>query len=174
MTTFLPVFQTAVAATATVTVPAKASGRFGNPGDGTALIPAIKVSGKGTITISYVSGTISDSVAFNVGPKGAAYDIGQNYQSPLQEATGTAFGIVKNHWALIGAFVPDSTVKSTGFSAVDGTKSLTAIGITPNTLFFVGSYTAIDVNGPGTLFLGINDSGVADNTGGFTVKVVSP
>lgn len=174
MMTCLLVAQQTIAATATVTVPAKASGRFGNPGNGEPLIPAIKVSGKGTITISYASGTISDSAVFNVGPKGATYAIGRSYQTPLQEAVGTAFGIVRNHWALIGAFIPDSIVKSPGFSALDGAKNLTTIGIAPNTLFFIGEYTAIDVNGPGTLFLGINDPGADDNIGGFTVKVVGP
>lgn len=159
---------------ATVFVPAQASGGFGKPGDGTALISAANVTKKGTVIIRYISGTISDSVAHAVGPRGATYNQGTGFQTPLQESSGTAFGVVRNQWALIGAFVPKSTTQLTGFSATDGSKAVNIIGIPPNALFFVGSYYTLDVPGPGTLYLGINDPGVADNSGGYTVTVLTP
>jgi hypothetical protein len=74
----------------------------------------------------------------------------------------------------MGAFVPASIAQGAGFSAVDGTKALAAVGIPPSALFFVGQYTTVEVSGPGTLFLGINDSVAEDNGGGFMVEVSGP
>ncbi|HSF18342.1 MAG TPA: hypothetical protein VLK65_22610 [Vicinamibacteria bacterium] len=166
--------QNAAAETAFAFVPAQASGGFGIPGDGVPLIQAATFHRKGTVTIKYVSGTISDSVANGIGPRGGRLDQGTGLQTPLQEAVGTAFGVVKNQWALIGAFVPKSVADSTEFSAVDGSKGTAAVGIPPNSLFFIGNYYTLDVSGPGTLYLGINDPGVADNSGGYTVKIITP
>jgi hypothetical protein len=61
-------------------------------------------------------------------------------------------------------------VKTPGFQALDGTKLATGLGVMPNRLFFVGTYNVIS-EGPGTLYLGINDPGVADNSGSLTVTV---
>jgi hypothetical protein len=72
--------------------------------------------------------------------------------------------------SLIGAFVPEPLVNTSGFQALDGTKLTSGVGITPDRLFFVGTYNVISV-GPGTLYLGINDPGVADNSGSLTVTV---
>jgi hypothetical protein len=159
------------ASAATVVVPGNASGGFGNPSSGyVPLISALKVCGRGTIIISYKSGTVTDC-GLNAGPKGVTYVLEPWDQMPLQEVVGTLSGTVPNLNALIGAFVPASTVKTTGFAAVDGTKALAPVGIPPNALFFVGIYATVEVNGPGTLFLGINDGYVSDNGGSFTVTV---
>ncbi|MDQ1352391.1 MAG: hypothetical protein QG657_2697 [Acidobacteriota bacterium] len=163
---------TIIVSAATVVVPGNATGGFGNPPVGyVPLIPALKVYAKGTIIISYISGTITDSGGVNAGPNGATYVLAPWDQMPLQEVVGTMAGTVPNLNALIGAFVPASTVKINGFAAVDGTKALAPVGIPVNALFFVGTYATVDVNGPGTLFLGINDGYVGDNGGSFTVKV---
>jgi hypothetical protein len=42
-------------------------------------------------------------------------------------------------------------------------------GIMPNYLFLVGSYNYLEVTGAGTLYLGINDWKVEDNSGSLTV-----
>jgi hypothetical protein len=89
---------------------------------------------------------------------------------PLQEELGVIFGTVTNAGALIGAFVPESLVNTSGFEAVDGTKLASGLGIMPNRLFFVGTYNVIS-EGPGTLYLGINDTDVSDESGSITVTV---
>jgi hypothetical protein len=92
-------------------------------------------------------------------------------QMPLQEATGVVVTAVKNLDALIGVFVPQSTVQRKGFRALDGTKAITHVGIMPNGLFFIGTGKTFWVGQAGTLFLGINDFAVGDNGGGFNVNV---
>jgi hypothetical protein len=62
-------------------------------------------------------------------------------------------------------------VKTPGFQSLDGTLLTSGVGIMPNLLFFVGTYNVIQVSGPGTLYLGINDGGVSDNSGSITVTV---
>jgi hypothetical protein len=164
---------TAFAVSATVIVPGNATGGFGNPALGyVPLVPALDVSRKGTIKIIYKSGTVNSGGILG-GPNGISWSV-HNLQSPLQEAIGTMSGTIPNLLALIGAFVPASTVENTGFAAVDGTKALATIGIPPTALFFVGKYSTVEVNGPGTLFLGINDCDVHDNVGSFTVYVTGP
>ena len=156
---------------AAVVVPGNATGGFGNPATGyVPLISALKVCSRGTIIISYKSGTVTDC-GVNAGPKGITWVLEPWDQMPLQEAVGTLSGTVPNLNALIGAFVPASTVETSGFAAVDGTKALAPVGIPLNALFFVGKYATVEVNGPGTLFLGINDGYVDDNGGSFTVTV---
>jgi hypothetical protein len=61
-----------------------------------------------------------------------------------------------------------------GFQAVDGTKSVSRVGIKPNLLRFVGESFTFNVGQAGTLCLGINDTLVDDNSGGFTVTVSQP
>jgi hypothetical protein len=43
-----------------------------------------------------------------------------------------------------------------------------------STLFLVGSSATIMADGPGTLFLGINDDFAGDDSGGFTMQVTGP
>jgi len=157
----------------TVFVPGTASGDFGNPV--TKLVPfveAVTVTGPGSIQITYVSGTVNFGGGA-AGPKGVPWDNGQ-LQTPLQEAKGLGRGHVTNLAALIGTFVPQSRVDTPGFQPIDGTKNLSPAGIVPSKLFMVGTSKTIHVNGPGTLFLGINDEGIEDNSGGFTVQVTGP
>lgn len=158
----------------TVFVPGKASGDFGNPvATLVPFVPALTVTGPGTIQITYVSGMVQFGIGLFTGPNGASWDLGP-VQTPLQEARGVANGHVNNLAALIGVFVPKSRVDAPGFQPVDGTKNLTPAGIVPSTLFFIGTSKTINVHGAGTLFLGINDEGVEDNGGGFMVQVTGP
>jgi len=158
-----------------VFVPGTASGYFGNPQDqAVPFVPAITVSGPGTITVTYLSGTVTDCCGIDTGPNGVRFNGGNNHQFPLQEAKGRSFGWVDNEDALIGAFVPAARVNHSGFTAIDGTKAATRVGITPNTLFFIGEGKTFSVTQAGTLFLGVNDVFVADNSGGFTVEVTGP
>lgn len=171
------VVASTVAADAQVSVfvPGNASGSFGNPlgGGGAAMVSALNVSGPGTITVTYVSGSVTDSSGVNAGPDGVTINMG-GAQSPLQEQAGVSGGTIKNLDALIGVFVPKVTVSSTGFHAIDGTKDATPVGIKPGSLFFIGTGKTFKVPGAGTLFLGINDWIVSDNGGGFNVDVTGP
>ena len=169
-----------------VTVPGTATGYFGsNPSAGgdTPFVAALTVHSPGTITISYLSGQVQCSPTWPYsGPNGQNSNQAFNDLSvalPLDQAVGinTAAYPTQNFahaCALIGAFVPMSQANMTGFQPVDGTKGVAAVGISPSTLFFVGEYHSITVNGPGVLYLGINDSAASNNPGSFTVKVTSP
>ena len=158
----------------TVFVSGKASGDFGNPvATLVPFVPALTVTGPSTIQITYISGMVQFGIGLITGPNGAPWDLGP-VQTPLQETNGVAHGHVNNLAALIGAFVPKSRVDTPGFQAIDGTKNLTPAGIIPERLFFIGTSKTIHVNVAGTLFLGINDEGIEDNAGGFTVQVTGP
>jgi len=135
-------------------------------------VPAIIVDGPATITVTYVSGQVDWGAGNLVGPDGGFWNTNHGMQDPLQEAHGISGGTVHNHAALIGVFVPRSRVQDRrGFNAIDGTKDATRVGIKPNTLFFIGSGKTIPVTKAGTLYLGINDCIVSDNSGGFNVEV---
>jgi hypothetical protein len=174
----LVITSAAVAAqTTTVFVPANALGGFGNPSvsGNQPYISAVAANGPGTISISYISGTIVDDPNINTGPDGVACVCFVNQQDPLSEGagvTGLQGGFVANVDALIGIFVDQSRVLAPGFSPVDGTKRLAPVGLIPSHLFFIGSQKMIKVNRAGTLFLGINDSNGAANQGGFIVSVM--
>jgi hypothetical protein len=156
-----------------VFVPGTASGYFGNPQDqAVPFVSAITVTGPGTITVTYVSGTVTDCCGIDTGPNGVRWNVGKYHaQWPLQEKNGVSFGWINNEDALIGVFVPQSRVNAKGFTAIDGTKAATRIGIRPGGLFFIGTGKTFDVKEAGTLFLGINDVTVGDNGGGFNVEV---
>jgi hypothetical protein len=95
----------------------------------------------------------------------------QKQQSPLEESHAVAGGTIPDLDALIGVFVSSARVSAAGFSAIDGAKDITAVGLPPSDLFFVGTGRTITVTIPGTLFLGINDLNGQDNGGEFTVSV---
>lgn len=165
----------AVATTAAQTnvfVPGNASGCFGNPDTGCpALVSALTVSGPATITVTYVSGLVYWNPCCSVGPDGGTWT-GAPSQLPLGEALGVGLVTkVTNIGALIGVFVPQDRAQHAGFNALDGTKNVTPVGILPNGLFFIGTGKTFSVNQAGTLFLGINDFIVSDNSGGFNVTV---
>ena len=155
-----------------VFVPGTASGYFGNPQDqAVPFVAALTVAGPGTITVTYISGTVTDCCGINTGPNGTKWNT-RGQQFPLQEAHGVSGGTINNVDSLIGVFVPQSRVQDRrGFNAIDGTKDATRIGIMPGGLFFVGTGKIFDVKEAGTLFLGINDVAVSDNGGGFNVEV---
>lgn len=172
--------------TVTVTVPSTASGGFGTPRDyygenWTPLVKALSVKKAGTITISYQSGTeaVSDTPqvgwcgageALCYGPNGGGWDAPYGWELPLSQESGASVHVT-NVMALIGAFVPESLVKENDFQALDGTRVTSGVGIMPDKLFFVGSYNVIQVSGPGTLYLGVNDMIVDDNVGSLAVEV---
>ena len=165
---FLAAATMAASAQTQVFVPGNASGYFGNPADQiNPLVSAITVNGPGTITVTYVSGTV-DIGGVEVDPNGITQK--DCPQTPLQEAIGISGGTCYHVGGLIGVFAPASTVSRSGFTAVDGTKGTVRIGIMPG-LFFIGTSKTFEVKGAGTLFLGINDEHVSDNSGGFTVSV---
>ena len=155
-----------------VFVPGNASGYFGRDVYGLVpLVPAITVSGPGTITVTYVSGTVDYGAGIEVGPNGGFHPASGG-QFPLQEARGVApHTKVNNMAALFGVFVPQARVARKGFTAIDGTKNATRVGIKPDQLFFIGGIKTFPVTQAGTLYLGINDQYVGDNSGGFTVDV---
>jgi hypothetical protein len=155
------------------TVSAKATGSFGNPDTGSIpLVPCLTITERGTIVIR-ASGTWS----FANGESNTANGTCSNApfttnQIPLQEAAGVGGSVQScDAGALMGAFVPSSTVSTPGFKPVDGAKNLVAVGIKPNALFFVGTYSVLQANGPGTLYLGMNDAYAADNSGSLSVSV---
>ena len=164
---------TAVAQTQ-VFVPGNATGCFGNPVDVCVpLVAALTVTGPGKITVTYISGMANYGPG-EAGPNGVFFTYDVYAQVPLQEAVGVSLINTENMGALIGVFVPQSKVQKAGFSALDGTKNVTRLGIMPNGLFFVGESKTFSVSRAGTLFLGINDSVAGDNSGGFTVAVTGP
>jgi hypothetical protein len=170
----LIVSATTTAAQTTVFVPGNTNGCFGIPIDKCVpLVAALAVSGPGTVTVTYVSGTVTDAFGINTGPNGVSFNE-DTMQAPLQEVIGVSGGTITNLDALIGVFVPSSRVGATGFKPIDGTKDRARAGIVPCRLFFIGSGKTFSVGGAGTLFLGINDQFVGDNGGGFTVTVTGP
>jgi hypothetical protein len=159
----------------TVAVPAIASGNFGFGGIGgfAPLVKAIAIRSAGTITIQYLSGTCCISFRLcGIGPNGIQYSLDSRYGTPLQEVLGLVFGSATNVGALIGAFVPEPLVNTSGFEALDETKLVSGVGITPKHLFLVGTYNVISVSA-GTLYLGINDSPSPTNSGSLVVTVTA-
>jgi len=71
----------------------------------------------------------------------------------------------------MGAFVPHAWASQPGFVADDGTKLTSGFGIMPNQMFFLGINNYVVVSGPGTLYLGVNDWYVDDNSGSLTVTL---
>jgi hypothetical protein len=161
------------AADTVVFVPGNASGCFGNPVDKCVpLIAAVTVTKPGWITVTYNSGTVTDSYGVNTGPEGVLFaNDGYAAQVPMQEAHGLSLGKEKNLDALIGVFVPQTITRQWKFQALDGTKNVARAGIMPTGLFFIGATKTFWAGRTGTLFLGINDYWVGDNAGGFNVTV---
>jgi hypothetical protein len=152
-----------------VAVPGTASGEFGNPDTGsTQFVSAYTVDEDGSFDLGV---SASGSVTANgtpTGPNGFTCTVGT---TPLEEAgqpPGDPCG------ALIGAFVPQSVVDTPGFVPEDDTNPGVTVGIDPSELFLVGSSDTVDVTGPGTLFLGINDNDVLGNSGAFDVSISGP
>jgi hypothetical protein len=170
----LTVAATTASAQTSIFVPANTSGAFGYPFDEVnPLVTAVTVSGPATITVTYVSGTVTWSNVYPpVGPDGVTCGLSQcSGQAPLSEAVGFGLKGNKNLAALIGIFVPAGRVNVTGFRPLDGTKDVAELGILPGGLFLIGKGKTFSVSEAGTLYLGINDYIVGDNSGGFNVTV---
>lgn len=156
-----------------VTIPGNTLGGFGNPSidNSEPYVAALAVNGPGKITVSYLSGLVTDCCPdFSTGPNGIVFN-GGTTQTPLQESIGVAGGIDRYTDALIGEFVPRERTLAVGFSPVDGTKDKVPVGLLPGELMFIGAGKTFPVTKAGTLFLGINDSNGATNGGEFTVSV---
>ena len=121
----------------------------------------------------------------DISPNGTAFD-GDEFgltrdfdlgYGPLEEASvdgGADFTTFSNTLpdlgALMGAFVPKSTVDSPGFSPKD--EDFGVPGIRSDQLFFIGlGPFEFKANEPGTLFLGINDNRASNNTGSFEITL---
>jgi hypothetical protein len=175
LATVLSMMATMASAQSSVFVPGTASGGFGYPiVDGVVpFVTAVAVSGPGTITVTYVSGTVDWAPGQPTGPNGVHWPY-SGCALPLQASWGISHQSAPNIGALIGAFAPQWRVQKTGFSPVDGTKNAAPVGIMPGAVFFIGESRTITVTEAGTLFLGINDCEIGDNSGGFNVTVSTP
>jgi hypothetical protein len=120
--------------------------------------------------VTYLSGTVTDGPTVDTGPNGATWNMASG-QTPLQEAVGVSSGVVENLDALIGTFIPQSRALAEGFTAIDGTKDVSRVGLLSSALFFIGTGRTFPVAEAGTLFLGINDDNAATNGGGYSVSI---
>ena len=170
-TLILTVATTAASGQTNIFVPGNTNGCFGSPVDEcNPLVTALAVSGPATITVTYVSGIVTD-IDGDIGPNGIPCNCDE---VPLEEAVGVSVRNIPNLCALIGVFVPQARVQYKGFNPIDGSKNETRVGILPNGLFFIGASKTFSVSEAGTLYLGINDNVVGDNGGGFNVTVTGP
>lgn len=71
---------------------------------------------------------------------------------------------------LFGAFAPTTTVANPAFSANRASK--VPAGIDPVSISWVGSHRIFIAPGPGSLFVGVNDTDPRDAAGSFTVNAV--
>jgi hypothetical protein len=180
----------AIASAIPITVPATANGEFGVPeGGGTPLVSAFSLTAAGQEIQITASGTINLDASLTTGPDGVSVprsvimgNLNLAY-TPLEEGvidgggsvpTTDANSTVNEVGALIGAFVPSATVSASGFSPIDAKLSDPNPGVNSTALFFVGAgpftFTA---PGAGTLYLGINEPFVSNNTGSFSATIVS-
>jgi len=154
----------------TVTVSGKTNGDFGSPID--TIVPfvhGVTVTGPSIITIT-ATGCVTDvGVTGCITPNGVSFNA---TTTPLQEA-GINGNPDPNLDGLIGAFVPANIANDPNFQPIDSTKADCSPGpcINPNLLFLVGASDTIRVNGPGSLYLGIDDFIVNDNGGSHTVTI---
>jgi hypothetical protein len=135
------------------------------------------VSGPTSIVIE-ATGIITDfndqGVLLMATPNGVNFTSKFGDVLPLQEARGippnTPTAILN---ALMGAFVPAAKAMSPTFVPEDAAKlGPGQVGITASSLFFIGAGPfTFNAAGAGTLYLGINDSFVADNGGGYSVTL---
>ena len=163
-----------VAQAAVVNVDAKSNGGFGSSSGGTlgtAMVP-FAVPGAATFQIS-AAGLISICLGCQgvplVGPDGmdlADSPFGNGEITPLEERDGTDPDPSLNIGALIGAFVFQGALGSAGFDEDIGGD------VAASALFLIGSGPfSFTAPGAGTLYLGINDSFVANDSGVFTVTI---
>ncbi len=178
----------------TVIVDSKATGGFGfhrneaPPAGGTPMVLGFVFGAPSTVAI-IATGKIDLCCQYlslpeleDISPDGTAFDgddfgLTRGGYGRLEEASvdgGADFTTFSNTLpdvgALMGAFVPKSTVDSPGFSPED--EDFGVPGIRSDQLFFIGSGPfEFKATEPGTLFLGINDSRASNNTESFEVTL---
>lgn len=162
-----------VAHAAELIVDAKANGGFGSSSGGTlglAMVP-FAIGGPASFTIS-ATGLISICTGCNLpltGPDGFTFadsPFGNGEILPLEERDGIDPDPSNFLGALIGAFVAQLTPGTAGFDKDIGGN------IDDSALFLIGSGPfSFTAPGAGTLYLGINDSFVANDAGFFTVTI---
>jgi hypothetical protein len=162
---------TGVAQSAVLNVDAKANGGFGSSSGGTlgtAMVP-FAVLGAAAFQIS-ATGLISVCSCLPlVGPDGITFPDTPNGNGeilPLEERDGIDPDPSDFLGALIGAFVPAGTPGNPGFDDdISGDVAAAA-------LFLIGGGPYVfSAPGAGTLYLGINDSFVANDSGSFTITI---
>ncbi len=168
----------ASAATIAVTVPSTANGSFGQPNQGGygALVAAATLKKAGNIFIQYKSGTVT--LGGGAPPTDANGESGAETsvdQTPLQEASGEIDTPITNAGALFGVFVPSYITSQAKFLPVDNSKGISALGIEPRRLFFIGKYGSwFEAPSAGILYLGVNDGNPSNNAGSFIVDITTP
>ena len=165
---------TALATSLTVNVDAHANGFFGHSfslAQSTDMIRSISLTAGETVDI-IGTGQIAIGEQIFVGPNGedTHSNTGKVFAfeyTPLEEAIVDANPAHANDplmpklGALIGAFVARSTVDATGFLARD---TDVGGGIASTDLFFVGESLSYTAAFDGTLFFGINEAYVQNNS----------
>lgn len=164
---------------ATISVGANASGQFGELySGGLVMVEGATLSAGDKIQIT-ASGMINVGGNLFTDANGIDLDsstdpISASEYSPLEEAAvdanpSLAFNtLFPNLGALTGAFISQAVVDAAGFSARD-----TDFGgdISSSDLFFVGTSLVFEAGFDGTLFFGINEGFVSNNSGAFSVTV---
>jgi len=163
----------------TIEVSATSTGFFGAPNNGaTLLTPGFTVSVPVSIEIE-AAGIVTDfndqGELLEISPNGVDFTSNSGDVLPLQEAQGippdTPTTILD---ALMGVFVPAATATLPNFIPEDAAKvGPGQVGIDASSLFLIGGGPfTFSAPGAGTLYLGVNDSFVLDNSGGFSVTTV--
>lgn len=168
-----------------VTIGPMASGGFGEPVSGAgALVPGQEFAAAGEAVEIVVTGTLFLAPgAFATGPDGIPLErqlFGVPGFTPLEEKLvdagtpppiGVGGDVAPSVGAAMGAFVPAGVASAPGFSALDD--DFAPLGISSSQLFLIGAGPFLFVSpGPGTLFLGVNDMFVSNNSGAFTATLV--
>ena len=165
------------ATTIHIQVSGKSTGFFGSPNSADTLLltSGLTVSRAGPIEIE-ATGIVTD---FNdqfqflqIGPNGTDFTSTVGDVLPLQQAQGLPPNTPTTELdALMGAFVPAAIANLPNFVPEDAAKvGPGQVGINSHSLFFIGAGPfTLNTPGAGTLYLGVNDSFVADNGGAFFV-----
>lgn len=180
--------QAAAQTVTNFTVPATATGCFSSNNTGcTAMVRAIDVTAGQKISLLASGATVlaaPDSMF--AGPAGITINVGNGFggndftsgEEPLVESGALvlprAAGTPVAGWGtLIAAFVPTARASAANFVAIDNDAPGSGkVGIDSNTIFIAGAGPAqFTAPSAGTLFLGINDTFAANNTGSLSVRV---
>lgn len=175
--------QTSEASPITITVDGRANGLFGDGGGrqarGLPLAPGVLLSAGATVLIN-ARGTVDAGTGVPFGPNGATSPLGTggsnlSTYNPVEEQfvddgslalprpTGS---VIQNNIGLFAAFLPQSTVEASGFTATDEDRGGS---VASDALFVLGStFTATFA---GYLYFGVNDWYATNNSGAFYVDI---